>query len=153
MRQRRGVVHAVTHHGDVGALGDQLTDGRDLVFGQQVGPKRIDAHLLRHGPRDALVVAREHHDRRDVQRAQAVEHRADVLTRAIGDADHADERRAVPHHDRAATGVLQARHLVADAHRHLDLQLLPETQAADLHRRAADGRAYAACGEALQIAG
>ena len=57
------------------------------IGGRGVRVDVVDTDLAAHGACDALVVAREHHDGPDAQRAKGFERSAHVCARQVGDAE------------------------------------------------------------------
>ena len=57
--QGRGIVHAVAHEADHGALGLEIPDAGELVLGAQSCGHRFDAHGRRHLRRRLRAIARE----------------------------------------------------------------------------------------------
>ena len=87
--ERRRIVDAVAHHGNVAPLALNALYIRVLVLGQQLGLKLVDTCLARNALGRALRVAREHDHVLNAQRVQVGDGLADPGLERVLDTEHA----------------------------------------------------------------
>src|SRR5690606_28827590 len=90
LRQRRGVVDAVTDHGHDAPLLLERPDLVRLVLGPDPGEHLVDAQLVGHRAGDRLGVTGDHDDL-DAQVVQGVDGFAGLLPHLVGDAQGAHD--------------------------------------------------------------
>ena len=84
----RGVVHAVSDHGDRSVLLPELLEYLGFSIGQELSVDVIDIEIRRDGFRGAPVVAREHREMPDSLSTQVCEHVLESRPRRISDPQH-----------------------------------------------------------------
>ncbi|CAI8692242.1 LigA [Burkholderia sp. IT-111MI5] len=152
-RERRRVVDPVADHPDrARAAGRQFLDRRELVLGQLVAARVVDAGLLRDGLRGVRVVARQHRGA-DAERMQVGDRVAARVLDRVGYREDAEHARVVDQHHDALALPLERIELRFEGRR-AALEFLDEPVVAEPVARAVDRAAHAApdqCFEVLHI--
>ena len=103
LRERRGVVGAVTGHRDEVATRLLALDQRHLVLGRRLGEEVVDTRLVGDRLRRQGVVARDHHGA-DAHPAQLLEALADALLDDVLEVHDAQCTAVLGHDERRAAG-------------------------------------------------